>query len=76
MNMQRLISPIDLLKKLPLSRSALYRLLRSGRLPCVRVCGRYVIDEAEVERWLECNRVVAAPPADPEAGMNDSPGQR
>ncbi|MBM6723799.1 helix-turn-helix domain-containing protein [Pseudoflavonifractor phocaeensis] len=38
---------------LPVSKSTLYRALRQGTIPCLRVGKRFILSRSHLERWLE-----------------------
>ena len=38
---------------LPVSKSTLYRALRQGSIPCLRVGKRFILSRSHLERWLE-----------------------
>ena len=38
---------------LPVSKSTLYRALRQGTIPCLRVGKRFILSRTHLERWLE-----------------------
>lgn len=49
---------------LPVSKSTLYRALRQGTIPCLRVGKRFILSRIHLERWMEerlCNKGVCAP---------------
>lgn len=48
---------------LPVSRSTLYRALRQGTIPCLRVGKRFILSRIHLERWMEerlCNKGACA----------------
>lgn len=49
---------------LPVSRSTLYRALRQGAIPCLRVGKRFILSRTHLERWMEeglCKKGVCTP---------------
>lgn len=48
------LSVEDVAKALGLNRNTIYREVRSGRIPSVRVGDRFLIPKAAFEKWLEC----------------------
>ena len=38
---------------LPVSKSTLYRALRQGTIPCLRVGKRFILSRPYLERWIE-----------------------
>ena len=64
MDLESLVSPAQLLELLPISRSGLYRMLRAGTIPSVRIGGRFLVDEGEVVAALESHRVAPEVRAD------------
>jgi excisionase family DNA binding protein len=51
-----LLSPLDVARRLGISRATAYRLLADGDLPAVRVRGQYRVEREELERFLEEHR--------------------
>ena len=49
------LTPEMLSSVLPVSRSTLYRALRQGTIPCLRVGKRFILSRTHLERWLEDN---------------------
>ena len=45
-------TPQDLSEVLGVSRASVYRGLRSGNIPCIRLGKRFVIARAAIEEWL------------------------
>ncbi len=60
-----LLTIVQALRILPISRSAFYRLLDAGELPCVRLGGvggpkaRVLVLRADIEAFIERHRVAA-----------------
>ena len=49
---------------LPVSKSTLYRALRRGTIPCLRVGKRFILSRIHLEQWMEeglCKKGVCAP---------------
>ena len=49
---------------LPVSKSTLYRALRQGTIPCLRVGKRFILSRPHLERWIEdslCSKGVPVP---------------
>lgn len=46
-------APDKLAPVLHISRSSLYRALRRGEIPCLRVGKRFILSRAHLEQWLE-----------------------
>ena len=57
MNIDNLRSPSDLLRKLPLSKSTLYRLIKDGTIPAAKVGRRFLVDEKELMEVLENSKI-------------------
>lgn len=51
---EKVLSVESVAKKLGLNRNTIYREVRAGRIPSVRVGDRYLIPKAAFEKWLEC----------------------
>lgn len=49
---EKLLTPIEVQQLLHISKSTLYRLIRSGQLPSVRVGSAYRIRMSELEEYL------------------------
>ena len=49
---EKLLTPSEVQQLLHISKSTLYRLIRSGQLPSVRVGGVYRIRMSEFEKYL------------------------
>ena len=49
---ESLLKPSEVQQKLHISKSTLYRLIRSGQLPAVRIGGSYRIRMSELEEFL------------------------
>ncbi len=47
------INPVELLEILPFSKPTLYRRLKDGTIPCIRIGGRIFIDEEELDEILK-----------------------
>ena len=56
-NNGRLISKREVAARLALTPETVARMARRGELPAHRVAGRYRFSAAEIERWLEQQRV-------------------
>ena len=48
-------APDKLASVLHISRSTLYRALRRGEIPCLRVGKRFILSRVHLERWMEEN---------------------
>jgi len=51
-------TPEELTDILPLGRSVIYRELRAGKIPSIRVGKKFVIPKAAIDRWLDTAGVV------------------
>ena len=56
-----LLTVEEVLTKLPVSRSTLYAMFKSGELPKRKLRGRTVVSEADLERLVADAAVVVAP---------------
>ena len=63
MSEEKLLSVPDVARLLNVSKSSLYAMTRCGRIPAIRVGSMFRYVPAEVEAWLETNRLSAARPA-------------
>lgn len=60
-NLPDFFTPDILSAVLPVSKSTIYRALRQGTIPCLRVGKRFILSRSHLERWLEeslCNKGV------------------
>ena len=48
-------APDKLASVFHISRSTLYRALRRGEIPCLRVGKRFILSRVHLERWMEEN---------------------
>ncbi len=60
--MERLLTPGELTEILGLKRSCIYRMLRSGELPCVRVTSGHRkmslrVRPSALEKWLKARQI-------------------
>ena len=46
-------TPEELMEVLPLGRTVIYRELKAGRIPSIRLGKRFVIPKAAIQKWLE-----------------------
>ena len=63
MSEEKLLSVPDVARLLNVSKSSLYAMTRAGRIPAIRVGSMFRYVPAEIEVWLETNRLSAARPA-------------
>jgi len=63
MSEEKLLSVPEVAHLLNVSKSSLYAMTRRGRIPAIRVGGMFRYVPAEIETWLETNRLSAARPA-------------
>lgn len=55
------ISPDDLAEKLAVGRQAVYKGLRNGTIPSIRLGKRFVIPRTAIEEWLKTAGQVSQP---------------
>lgn len=53
---ENLLTISELCAWLQVDRTTVYRLARQGRIPYIRVGGRYRFAVSDIERWLQANR--------------------
>jgi len=61
MSEEKLLNVPEVARLLNVSKSSLYAMTRSGRIPAIRVGSMFRFVPAEIEAWLETNRLSARP---------------
>ena len=57
-----LLTPEQVAKRLAVSRTTVWRLMKSGALPSVSIAGSIRrVDESDLDRWIESRRQRSAP---------------
>lgn len=57
-------TPLEVAERLPISRSGVYKLLKTGEIPRKRIGKKYVIPRGAFEKWLAtCDMPEARPGA-------------
>ncbi len=53
-DVKKVLSVDDVAKELGLNRNTIYRQVRAGLIPSVKVGDRYLIPRSAFDKWLEC----------------------
>ncbi len=59
------LTPYEVADKLGLSLRCVYKQLKAGVIPCVKVGDKYLIPKSAFERWLNCQAIGPNKPEKP-----------